>query len=141
MTDEQAAITVTKDGPYHVRGSVPLARQTIVPDDAGYSIEWREGETFPTGPEYKLCRCGQSGNKPFCDNSHLRVGFDGTETASREPYLAQAKEEVGPRVILTDAVALCAFARFCDYGGQVWNLVARDEPDDASLAVREASLC
>jgi CDGSH-type Zn-finger protein len=138
---EGMSITVRKDGPYVVRGGVPLARQAIVADEEGHSVGWREGETFDTAEEYELCRCGRSATKPFCDRSEERLGFDGTETASREPYLEQAKERQGPTVNLTDARRLCAFARFCDYGGQVWNLIERDDPESASLAVREATMC
>jgi CDGSH-type Zn-finger protein len=134
-------ITVTQDGPYLVEGTVPIASQTIVTDDAGNSVEWRQGPALETEARYALCRCGQSANKPFCDASHLRVGFDGTETASREPYRAQATEQVGPTLMLTDAQPLCAFARFCDVAGQVWNLVDEEGPEAARLTAQEAGLC
>ncbi|MFI6320212.1 CDGSH iron-sulfur domain-containing protein [Nonomuraea sp. NPDC050556] len=132
-------ISVTENGPYEVSGGVPLAVQEIVADEAGESVSWREGRAFPGKASYALCRCGQSGNKPFCDGSHATTGFDGTETATREPYLSQAGEQDGPDLTLTDAEPLCAFARFCDYGGQIWNLV--EEPGQADLVEREAANC
>jgi CDGSH-type Zn-finger protein len=140
-TPEEMRITVTANGPYRVTGSVPLVRRTIITDEEGFSVEWGEGEAFTTEAEYKLCRCGGSKIAPFCDGACEDSDFDGTETASREPYLAQADEQEGPNLILTDAEVMCSFARFCDYGGQVWNLI--EEKDEASkeVAIRDAKLC
>jgi len=78
-------IDVTENGPYHVSGSVPLSVQTIATNAAGESIEWREGRTFETDGEYDLCRCGQSANKPFCDGSHARTGFNDPVAARELP--------------------------------------------------------
>jgi len=83
-------ITVTQNGPYRVEGAIPLANQTIESDSEGGSREWLTGEPFQVDEVYLLCRCGQSSTKPFCDSTHLKVEFDGTETASRAPYLEQA---------------------------------------------------
>jgi CDGSH-type Zn-finger protein len=58
-------IHIRKNGPIRVEG------QDIVIEDA-------EGRRFGLGGRtiVSLCRCGHSGNKPFCDGSHARVGFD-----------------------------------------------------------------
>jgi CDGSH-type Zn-finger protein len=135
-------IVVSKDGPYVVSGNVPLSVQTITPNEEGDSWNWKEAKTFPPRDTYKLCRCGQSKTKPYCDNSHVRVGFDGTEAATRLPHAAQAESFDGPTLDLSDAEGLCASARFCHPGGGIWNLV--EHSDDAAarkLAIREASHC
>jgi len=59
--NREPAITIAKDGPLKVVGGIRLK------DDMG---------SKPACPEhYTLCRCGQSKNKPFCDGSHLNIGF------------------------------------------------------------------
>lgn len=67
-----AKIMVQRNGSLKVEGPVELV------DSEGIRIPTREGLPF------FLCRCGHSQNKPFCDGSHKRVGFDGT-LAVREP--------------------------------------------------------
>ncbi len=136
------SVVVSKNGPYLVSGGVPLARQTIVADAQGGSQSWQASEPIPTPPQYALCRCGHSKSKPFCDGSHTAVGFDGTETASREPYREQAERMEGPELDLTDAEPLCAFARFCDPHGKVWNQVERtDEAEVRATFVRQVNHC
>jgi CDGSH-type Zn-finger protein len=122
-------ITVSKNGPYLITGAIPLARQTIGTNADGESIKWSEDHPFAAQEKYALCRCGSSKKKPYCDGSHKTNGFDGTETASREPFLQQAELLDGPVLQLADASHLCAFARFCDPHGQVWSQVERtDDP-------------
>lgn len=49
------------NGPLMVRGDVRMI-------DA-------EGNVISDGVRMTLCRCGQSSNKPFCDNTHRKIGF------------------------------------------------------------------
>jgi CDGSH-type Zn-finger protein len=135
-------ITISRNGPYLVSGSVPLAVQTIGVNNHGLSTAWVEGRTLPSSPQYALCRCGQSKKKPFCDGTHAKVSFNGTETASNEPVIKQAELLDGPAMQLADAEVLCAFARFCDPHGRVWNQVERtDDPKVREQFIQQVGDC
>jgi CDGSH-type Zn-finger protein len=59
--DAANTVTVRANGPLYVRGDVTLRTDA--------------GELRLTDTRMALCRCGQSKNKPFCDNSHREAGF------------------------------------------------------------------
>jgi len=135
-------ITVSKNGPYLVSGKLPIVKQTIACEPDGTSVEWRAGTEYPLQEKCSLCRCGQSKNKPYCDGTHSKVGFDGTEAAGEEEYLDEPKVIHGPKIKLTDFEILCASARFCHRAGGIWNLIPQtDKPAAKQTAIEEACDC
>lgn len=66
-------ITVVGNGPLRVEGDFQLLDQ--------------EGKPFGLGGRtaIALCRCGRSENKPFCDGSHRRTGFEAPSAARDLP--------------------------------------------------------
>ncbi len=107
-------IVVQKDGPYLVYGDVPLVRKAQVISEHGEPLTWQKGETLEAGAKYALCRCGQSSRKPFCDGTHARVDFDGTETADTNTTIErQIIFEGGSNIVVKRDNALCMEAGFC----------------------------
>ncbi len=135
-------ITVSSNGPYIITGSVPLMVMEICNDDEGNCRTWRKVKEFPMQEQYALCRCGHSKTKPFCDGTHVKIHFNGTETAGDESYLRHPRIIQGPDLELADYEGLCAHARFCMRAGGIWNLTKQsDIPDARDTAIEEACNC
>jgi len=115
---------------------------TIKCDGKAIPVEWATGNRLQTPENYILCRCGQSKNKPFCDSTHIKVNFDGTEESHDEPFEKMAKEIDGPTLKLKDAEILCASARFCHRGGDIWQQIPKsDDPQLKQNALKNACDC
>jgi len=135
-------IRVLKNGPYIVSGGVPLRKMTIQCNSQSIPVEWLIGQKLQTSQTYSLCRCGQSNKKPFCDGNHLKVNFDGSEVSDNEPFEKMAKTIDGPTLKLKDAEILCASARFCHRGGDIWQQIPKsDDPKLKQNSVRNACDC
>jgi CDGSH-type Zn-finger protein/uncharacterized Fe-S cluster protein YjdI len=59
--DGPLVFTPLRDGPLDVRGAAEVITGT--------------GRTVDRTLKMRLCRCGRSGDKPFCDGSHRAAGF------------------------------------------------------------------
>jgi CDGSH-type Zn-finger protein len=111
-------------------------------DADGTPNVWLLNKEYKVQEKCGLCRCGKTKNKPFCDGTHVKISFDGTETALPEAYLSQPKEINGPTLKLKDVEILCASARFCHRAGGIWNLIPQsDGPEARRTAVEEAADC
>ncbi len=66
-------ITPLNNGPIRIEGEFEI----YDPQGRQFGLAGRKA--------ISLCRCGHSANKPFCDGSHARMGFQDTVAARDLP--------------------------------------------------------
>lgn len=77
MSEQQPVrILVKQGGPYFIEGEARV-------------VDLQGNELKSDKPRIALCRCGGSANKPFCDGTHQRIGFE------REPGVAPSGDATG----------------------------------------------
>ncbi len=132
MSDSIQKITIEADGPLIVRGAIPLVRKSPIMSEHGEPLAWKKEENLRTSEAYALCRCGRSANKPFCDDSHEDIGFDGSEAADPGPISEREVTYNGTRITMKDDRSLCMHAGFCGTRiTNVWKMI--QETDDTQI--------
>ena len=126
------SITAAPNGPYLVSGTVPLYRRRAVHSEHGEPLTWVTTEALEPRERYALCRCGESANKPYCDGTHARVGFDTLDDAVSEQasgsYDERARVLGGTGIVVRDDRSICVHAGFCgNRVDNVWKLTAKTD--------------
>lgn len=120
MPEATQMITTQRNGPYVVRGGIPLVLKTAVVSEHGEPLTWKKEAVLSTDNFYRLCRCGQSNTKPFCDGTHARIRFDGIETADTRPIVDRVATYTGEKIVIKDDRSICDHSGFC--GNRVTNV-------------------
>jgi CDGSH-type Zn-finger protein len=140
---ETYRIQVTENGPYRVTGGAPLVRTAQVETEYGEPIDWEPDAPVEvkTPQGYDLCRCGRSSRKPFCDSTHEREPFDGTEVAARNTYDDRAYPYRGGELTMRDDRTLCTRAGYCgDRFRNVWAMIADAADPEIAERIRHMSV-
>ncbi len=61
QVDVDTVVEVSPNGPLLVYGNI--------------TVKNKNGEAVKKSKVTALCRCGASGNKPYCDGTHVKIGF------------------------------------------------------------------
>jgi CDGSH-type Zn-finger protein/uncharacterized Fe-S cluster protein YjdI len=79
-------ISITSDGPVYFRGNLEVQNE--------------EGEVILNDTRWALCRCGQSGNKPACDNTHTKIDFEAPASFSKASLEEEHSPADGSKLVL-----------------------------------------
>ncbi len=91
------SILASKNGPYIVKNLDNLRNS--------------KGVFLETQSSMALCRCGGSGNKPFCDGTHMKNNFSGDKKEDRVPDKTDAYE--GTSISIADNRGVCSHMGHC----------------------------
>jgi CDGSH-type Zn-finger protein len=129
MAEEiKPSIQPTRNGPYMVKGLNKLNNS--------------KGENLKVNPTMLLCRCGGSNNKPYCDGTHLKIGFSDQKEPDRVPD--KMDEYKGKDITIHDNRGVCSHRGHCtDNAPKVFRMGVEPwiEPDaqnteDTALVIR-----
>lgn len=62
-SEQETVVEVMKNGPVLVYGNLKITHS--------------DGTTEVKNKTAAFCRCGASANKPYCDGTHRKIGFEG----------------------------------------------------------------
>ncbi len=115
---DKPSIEPTVNGPYRVKNLGNLGNS--------------KGKSLTARPEMYLCRCGGSANKPFCDGTHVKIGFSGDKSEDRVPD--RLDDYAGKEITIHDNRGVCAHSGYCtDNSPSVFRMGSESwiEPDAA----------
>ena len=100
----RVTITESEDGPLLIEGQIKL-------------VDARRNEV-PTHGKARLCRCGMSSAKPFCDNSHEPTDFGAESGSSEEEFLSpkpvsRRRDYSGSGITVSFDLSLCIHVAEC----------------------------
>ena len=122
MAPAKFYIKITPDGPYLLYGNPPMDQEIIVPNDEGSSGPIRRVTILVRQRSSRLYADSISKNKPIAMVPIItRTGDSGKETALSR-FLIGRWKNMSQLAVLADNEEYCAFARFCDAYGRIWNL-------------------
>ncbi len=79
-------ISISPDGPVYFRGNIEVQNE--------------EGEAILNDTRWALCRCGKSGNKPACDNTHTEIDFEAPASFDKSSLQEENPSDNGSKLVL-----------------------------------------
>ena len=103
MDTAKPKIACLPNGPYYLLND---SDPRVIPN-----LQKSSGEACATITGVALCRCGGSGNKPFCDGTHGKMGFSDANLSDGSHN--QRINYVGKQITIHDNRQICSHAGYC----------------------------